>query len=217
MSPVINLSAQEHGAQLQSGDGGLKTVIDVYSGQFGSRVSIFASKNDLFGTVLLHAQKQDPDIKYKLVSFCQSQQEIAMMYWACKQLVICSFSVSSRKTIFDEDTSLYWHSVSSGFNVFQLRRKTPVLKVLKLHQLFSNSDWCLVLGRSSTLCFCAVYVIIEMRLAPYCFIFLCRLLWGVGVTLYIVVLMMAKMAFYQSHSGDCTCSTSSCSSISAFM
>lgn len=142
MPPVINLSAQEHGAQLQSGDGGLKTVIDVYSGQFGSRVSIFASKNDLFGTVLLHAQKQDPDIKYKLVSFCQSQQEIAMMYWACKQLVICSFSVSSRKTIFDEDTALYWHSVSSGFNVFQLRRKTPVLKVLKLHQLFSNSDWC---------------------------------------------------------------------------
>lgn len=146
---VINLSAQEHGAQLQSGDGGLKTVIDVYSGQFGSRVSIFASKNDLFGTVLLHAQKQDPDIKYKLVSFCQSQQEIAMMYWACKQLVICSFSVSSRKTIFDEDTSLYWHSVSSGFNVFQLRRKTPVLKVLTLHQLFSNSDWCLVLFMSS--------------------------------------------------------------------
>lgn len=75
---VINLSAQEHGAQLQSGDGGLKTMIDVYGGQFGSRVSIFSSKNDLFGTVLLHAQKQD--IKYKPESFCQSQQERAMMY-----------------------------------------------------------------------------------------------------------------------------------------
>lgn len=57
---------------------GLKTVIDVYGGQFGSRVSIFSSKNDLFGTVLLHAQKQD--IKYKPESFCQSQQERAMMY-----------------------------------------------------------------------------------------------------------------------------------------
>lgn len=73
------------------------------------------------------------------------------------------------------------------FCLIQLWRKTPVLKVLKLHQLFSNSDLCLLLGRSSTLWFCAVYFIIEIKLALYCFIFLYRLLWGLGVTPHLSV------------------------------